>query len=223
MDSLVYLLLNSGALGTALAMGIWWHQPWLYAPKRSAMAVGLVGLIFVAWDIVATHVGHWEFSETYTTGLRLGGLPIEEYLFFVSVGLVCLAVWQRIRQPLGTAYKARVLTIPAGLAVLFGIATFGRGYSMTATVAVLVVCGLLAVSRAALLSRSWLRYQVVMFGLFCVFNTILTALPIVLYNDLSFSSWRIGTIPVEDFLYNFALINAVIWVYEALPLTDNQK
>jgi lycopene cyclase domain-containing protein len=44
-------------------------------------------------------------------------------------------------------------------------------------------------------------------------NGYLTARPIVLYGERFFLNWRVITIPVEDYLFGFALItlNLVLW------------
>lgn len=57
--------------------------------------------------------------------------------------------------------------------------------------------------RAILLSSS------ILFGCMLVFNTYLTALPIVRYNSERILGWRLGTIPFEDFAY---LIVAIVLV-----------
>jgi lycopene cyclase domain-containing protein len=62
--------------------------------------------------------------------------------------------------------------------------------------------------------RFWL-YLLVSFGLFFVANTFLTALPIVTYGDSAITGFRIGTIPIEDFAYNFALLTFFILTYQA--------
>ncbi len=49
---------------------------------------------------------------------------------------------------------------------------------------------------------------------FLVCNGILTALPVVTYNPNQMLDIRFFTIPVEDFIYGFALITSTISIYE---------
>lgn len=45
---------------------------------------------------------------------------------------------------------------------------------------------------------------------------VLTAKPIVIYNELEKTPFRIGSIPWEDFIYNFIMLYLVIGFYEML-------
>ena len=49
---------------------------------------------FWIWDIVATARGHWSFNPSYTLGLNLLNLPIEEWMFFVVVSFVSIFTWE---------------------------------------------------------------------------------------------------------------------------------
>ncbi len=49
---------------------------------------------------------------------------------------------------------------------------------------------------------------------FLVCNGILTALPVVTYNPSEMLDVRFFTIPLEDFIYGFALVTATISIYE---------
>jgi len=62
--------------------------------------------------------------------------------------------------------------------------------------------------------RFWV-FWAVMFVLIFIVNGYLTWRPIVLYNDSFYLGIRLFTIPVEDFIYGFALLtmNISIWEY----------
>ena len=49
-----------------------------------------------------------------------------------------------------------------------------------------------------------------------IVNNVLTSTPIVLYSPDAIWGARVTTIPVEDFLYNFALLSLYLLVYLAL-------
>ena len=42
-------------------------------------------VLYVAWDIVFTEQGVWGFNSRYLLGPEMGGLPIEEILFFICI------------------------------------------------------------------------------------------------------------------------------------------
>jgi lycopene cyclase domain-containing protein len=217
MAKFVYLLLDLGTLCAAFSFGIFWRQEWVRFWRQTVLAVGVTSLAFLAWDVVATHAGHWDFNEKYTVGITIFGLPIEEYLFFIVVSLASLAIWQRVQTFAGKRLiGVKWLLVSLGGAILTNLAWWGRGYTAAVTSMTVIVCLLLATVARPLLTRAWGWYLVILTGLFLIFNTVLTALPIVTYGAEHFSGVRLGTIPLEDAFYNFALINAVVIAYHLL-------
>ncbi len=95
----------------------------------------------------------------------------------------------------------------------------GLGYTLPAVLAVVVVIVLeLAVLRTGLFRRPayWIS-MVIVLGFQIPVDGWLTKLtaPIVLYNDEHFSGLRFpADIPVEDFLFGFALVTAVLLLWE---------
>lgn len=49
---------------------------------------------------------------------------------------------------------------------------------------------------------------------FGIFNGILTGIPVVEYNPQAILGWRLGTIPAEDFIYNFSYLGFVVLAYK---------
>ncbi|CAN5862365.1 MAG: lycopene cyclase domain-containing protein [Actinomycetota bacterium] len=64
---------------------------------RLARALGCTGLVFVGWDLLGARLGHWGYQPASVTGLRLLGLPIEEYLFFGVVPLCGIMAYEAVR------------------------------------------------------------------------------------------------------------------------------
>ncbi|OBJ15230.1 lycopene cyclase [Mycobacterium colombiense] len=95
----------------------------------------------------------------------------------------------------------------------------GLGYALPAALAVLLVCALeLAVLRTGLFRRPayWLSMLIVL-GFQIPVDGWLTKLssPIVSYDDRQLSGVRFPfDIPVEDFLFGFALVTAVLLLWE---------
>jgi len=44
-------------------------------------SIGLILLIFGAWDVFATQRGHWSFNSAKVWNIRIINLPLEEVLF----------------------------------------------------------------------------------------------------------------------------------------------
>ncbi len=60
-------------------------------------AVLIVCLVFWTWDVVATWRGHWSFNPEFVVGLRILGLPVEEWTFFLVLGYVSIFVWESVK------------------------------------------------------------------------------------------------------------------------------
>ncbi|MFB6117323.1 lycopene cyclase domain-containing protein [Halosegnis sp.] len=99
---------------------IQWAFGWPYLLERwrtVTVGVGLPTVYLCAADRIAISLGIWELSPTYTTGLTLGGLPIEEALFFLCTNLFVvqgLVMWLWLTERLGidTPAPAAVPTEP---------------------------------------------------------------------------------------------------------------
>ncbi|MEF8883911.1 MAG: lycopene cyclase domain-containing protein [Haloarculaceae archaeon] len=106
-ESTLYLGAILAWAGPVLALQ--WAVGWRYllaVRRRVALAVGVPTLYLWAIDRFAIADGIWTISETYTTGVGLLGLPVEEMTFFlvtncfVVQGLVLLPwVARRWRRP----------------------------------------------------------------------------------------------------------------------------
>lgn len=215
MAEFAYLIFNIMAVLTGVLL--------LYAEKlrihwRSlAAAYLLVSAPFIMWDVLATKAGHWGFNSAYVTGLRLFGLPLEELLFFFAVPFVCVSVYLVCKKYIHGEIK-RASKILLSIFSLFVVLTLhysvGGEYSTIVAAAVLVSAAIAWVySRVASTKAFWLA-MLINFGLFVLANTFLTALPIVTYGESAITGFRVGTIPIEDFAYNFALLTLFLIVYD---------
>ncbi|MGO4444222.1 lycopene cyclase domain-containing protein [Mycobacterium sp. 2YAF39] len=104
----------------------------------------------------------------------------------------------------------------------------GLGYTVPAVVAVIVVIALeLAVLRTGLFRRVayWVS-MVIVVGFQIPVDGWLTKLsaPIVIYDDAHTSGVRFPfDIPVEDFLFGWAMVTAVLLLWERRRLRDQPK
>ena len=77
--------------------------------RRLVLTIVLAGSPFLAWDLWATHVGHWHFDAAQTLPWRLGGLPLEEIAFFVVIPLVSVLAYEAVRAACGEGPAGRRL------------------------------------------------------------------------------------------------------------------
>lgn len=64
--------------------------------RRVALSILPVALVFVAWDVAATHAGHWAFDAAQVLAPRVAGLPLEELGFFLVVPLAGLITYEAV-------------------------------------------------------------------------------------------------------------------------------
>lgn len=183
-------------------------------------AMLVTGLAFITWDQYFTQNGVWGFNPDYLLGIYLGKLPLEEVLFFITVPYACVFIYECLNtyiqkewlQPIAPALTW--VLIIGNLVV--GVVFWGRWYTMLTCLLVPVLLGgYLLRFRYYRLGRFYMMYLVHLLP-FLVVNGILTALPIVWYNNAHNVGIRIGTIPLEDTMYSMLMLLMVILIYENL-------
>ncbi len=94
------------ALFAWLPTAILWIFYWpLYRKYKKVFIYCIAGAIIFGypWDYWATHYWLWHFSGDHTLGIFLGGLPVEEYIFFASEALlyssIALALRKHLNKP----------------------------------------------------------------------------------------------------------------------------
>lgn len=178
------------------------------------------GAFFVVWDVWFTELGVWSFNPDYLLGIYWFNLPIEEWLFFVTIPYACTFLYECIRCWFNaqlTLKKARYLSIGFALLFLgFGISQIDRYYTATT----FIILGAFVWIQFSLFKEEVLRNFIPAFiialGPFFLVNGVLTANPVVIYNDLENIGFRLYTIPVEDIFYGMLLILMNITLMEVL-------
>lgn len=66
--------------------------------KLAFLAILPVLVVFVAWDIAATELGHWSFGLDKMLGIVIINQPIEELAFFVVIPLFYIIVWEAVKK-----------------------------------------------------------------------------------------------------------------------------
>jgi lycopene beta-cyclase len=94
MDPFRYLIVLGACLAITLPLEFVLGVRVYRRPRRLLATVAPVAAVFAGWDLVATARGHWWFSDRYTIGVRLLGLPIEEWLFFVVVPMCAVLTYE---------------------------------------------------------------------------------------------------------------------------------
>jgi lycopene cyclase domain-containing protein len=132
----------------------------------------------------------------------------------------CIFIYEVVR----AYFKERTVAIPrwiwfAAAAVLVVLAVIFRSqvYTLTVLLSVALFFALAASMRPGLLgSRHFWLAVLLTYVPFLIFNGLLTAVPIVIYNNAENWGIRVYTIPLEDFFYSFSLLGFNFLVFRLL-------
>lgn len=91
-----YAVMLAFVLAGTLPLHRYYRLSVLRQPLRLLAAVVPAAVLFVAWDLLATAAGHWQFDPAQTFSLRLWGLPMEEYAFFVVIPLAGILTFEAV-------------------------------------------------------------------------------------------------------------------------------
>ena len=182
------------------------YKQWKYV--FGGLMVGAV--VFLVWDAWFAAQGVWSFNPQYIKGDTVWYLPYEEILFFTCIPFSCLFVYEClnkyiVRDLLGSFSKYIVMGL-AVLSLVMLILFYDRIYTCV-TFGLLLGYSLLHLFalKVNYLGRFFLGYLVSLIPFFIV-NGLLTAIPVVLYNNAENIGFRWYTIPFEDSFYMLVLL-----------------
>jgi lycopene cyclase domain-containing protein len=222
-----YLMINIGAVIFPFLLSfdkkVHFYKKWKYLFP----AIILVAAFFIVWDVWFTHLGVWGFNPPYINFMIMG-LPLGEWLFFVTVPYCCVFVHECLlcyfpQDPL-KRYDRLIGGLLIGLLLAIGLANIYKAYTAWAF---LLAGGFLAFHQNFIpntyRTRFYIAYLICLIP-FTLINGILTGgfnkEPVVLYNDAHNLASSIGSrfisIPYDDFAYGFLLILMTITIYETL-------
>lgn len=183
-------------------------------------AILISAIIFIVWDIWFTRIGVWRFNSDYLIGFFIAGLPIEEWLFFVVTPFSCVFIYEVmnyfVKKDLLHKSIKYINTILALSLLIIAVISHDKLYTF---IDFIFLGSFLLIHQYIIksnyLGRFYLAWIVCMIP-FLIVNGFLTALPILIYDDLQNLTIRIYTIPVEDVFYGMLNTLLVISIYEYL-------
>ena len=214
----LHLITISFPLVRSFEYRVKYYQKW--APLFKAIAI--TAAFFIAWDVIFTNLGVWGFNAKYLSGIYLINLPVEEWLFFITVPFASIFIYENVVYFLPEGFSWTIArNISVGLAAiilvvaLFNWEKYYTFYNLTGTAIILLFVSLY--SKPRYLPHFLIAYLFVLIPFFCV-NGVLTGSfieePVVWYNDAENLGIRIGTIPIEDTMYGFFLLLMNVSLYE---------
>lgn len=213
-----YLLINCltllGPLVLSFDKKVAFYRNWRFVFP----SIGLMMALFIPWDIIFTEIGVWSFNPKYISGIHLFNLPLGEALFFITVPYACVFVYEclNVYFPERFIIKNPNYYVIALIVFCIVIYTFynDKLYTgVTALIALLILCIQLVGHQKKVFHGNFYRAFIVSIIPMLLVDGFLTGFPIVQYNPMERSAFRLGPIPWEDFLYQFIMIYMVIGFY----------
>ena len=189
-----------------------------------ALAVGLLldAAYFIPTDIWFTAHGIWSFSDVYTLGPRLAGLPIEEWLFFLALPYACVFIYACVKAlgpvpyHLGWSVFGWALVLVSGA---LSILNPDKAYTCIklGSASAFLALYLLLTDREDI--GNFLFAYLLTEIPFLLINGVLTYLPVVSYNDAENLGIRMGAvlgvpflnIPIEDNFYSLMMLTLTVF------------
>jgi lycopene cyclase domain-containing protein len=205
-----YLLINIATVFFPLILSF--DKKVAFFSKWKFIFPGLVvsGLLYLLWDYLFTINNVWSFNQDYILGINFFKLPLEEILFFITVPFACIFIYECLICYFTFNIPKRLSQIITSvliiLSLVLGAVYSDRLYSLInfITLAVILLYTIFAKPKLNM-GKFYIAYAVSLIPFYIV-NGILTAIPIVMYNNAENMNFRVGTIPFEDHFYSMSLI-----------------
>lgn len=212
--SYLYLLLNLFTISIPLVRSF---EPRIHYYKNFKplfSGIAITGVFFIIWDVLFTVNGIWGFNPKYLVGLEILHLPIEEWLFFITVPFASIFIYEVLnyfmkRDHLGPSQKTISVVLSVILFIL-AIIHYDRWYTfLTFILTAIFLLYLVLIAKVDWLGKFFRSFIVVLIPFFFV-NGILTGSGIeeevVWYNNNENLGIRMFTVPVEDSIYGMLLL-----------------
>ena len=217
---IIVILAIAGPLALSFEKNLILYKRWKYLLP----AILITMLLFGAWDIIFTHIGCWEFNPKYNSGIYFFKLPLEEYLFFISIPYACAFSYYAIKFHFpkykvslkGTNFISVIIFVGS---LIVAFTNMHRTYTFVNFMVLAII-----LLTAYLFSREVLQYYLAIFPVllipFFIVNGILTGSGIdqevFSYNSEVITGIYFFTMPMEDMFYNFSLLITPIAITELL-------
>ena len=218
----LYLLLNLGSLSIPLIYSFHKKMNFIKQWKTVFLAIILVAVFFIIWDVIFTKNGVWGFNAKYHLPYKFAGLPIDEMLFFICIPYASIFIHYSLAY-----YKPNLLIskntvtyitfLLLSVVAITLILNLDKAYT-SINYALLVVTLLVAnFYGKEILKRFYIAFLIILIPFFLV-NGILTGSfisePVVWYNNAENLGIRLFTIPIEDIGYAFNMLFWVVFLNE---------
>ena len=92
MINVEYFITLTVLLLITIALEIRYRVHLYHSQNERGIIVAIFFIIGVLWDSFAVWRGHWQFGNLI--GIKIGLLPVEEYLFFLIIPFAVLTIYK---------------------------------------------------------------------------------------------------------------------------------
>jgi lycopene cyclase domain-containing protein len=182
------------------------------------VAIGIVGALYIIWDVIVTNQGHWSFNDEFVGKTRIAHLPLGEWLFFLLIPYAVIFIYEVVAAYFGigefSASSNWIQYLLAGLFVIPAIIWRKKGYTFLAMASSSIFFLVSAIITPGIITApGYLLFLLFSFIVFVIVNGIYTSLPTIVYSEKAVLGPRVGSIPIEDFFYNLSYLGLTITVY----------
>ncbi|UMB60710.1 lycopene cyclase domain-containing protein [Lutibacter sp. A80] len=227
----LYFIINIASLSIPFLYSFEKKMRFIQYWKSVFLAITIVAVPFLIWDVWFTNIGVWGFNSTYLLGSTIANLPFEEVLFFFCIPYASIFTHYAL------LYFFPKLALPQKLTKLITIGllisalvivyfNYDKWYTLVnfSFFALLLVYAL--VSNDTILKSFYITFLVVLIPFFIV-NGLLTGSfiedQVVWYNNAENLRIRLGTVPVEDAFYAFSMLYGATVLIEKFKPIFNKK
>ena len=232
-----YLLINLACISIPFLFSF--HPKIQFYRHWKAFLIGelVMMLIFIPWDMLFTSISIWGFRDRFLSGIFLGNLPVEEWMFFFCIPYACLYTYHCIsvftegkRIPVFFEVLPWIFVVLcAGTAILY--------HQRLYTLVTHTFCAAFLLYHLLILKKPYLKVFMLTFCIllfpFIISNGMLTGIifwdyplinmfpdqvaeQIVWYNNNHNLGVRLFSMPVDDLSYGLTMLLLVATVYEAV-------
>lgn len=199
--------------------------------KQFFIAAICVGIIFIIWDSIFTHLGVWSFNQRYVSGIYFLNLPVEEILFFICIPFSCVFTYYCLDKFYNLAWNPKtedIFCISFSILLLItGLIFLDKLYTSVTLISTAFVC----LSLKFIFHINWFGKAVSVYAIllipFLIVNGILTGSgleeSVVSYNNADILNIRLFTIPIEDVFYGFEMFILNLFIYVKLSKKISTK
>jgi len=227
----LYLLINIVSFSVPFIYSFEKEMRFTQYWKAVFLAITIVAIPFLIWDVIFTEYGVWGFNPRYYLGVTFFGLPIEEILFFICIPFASIFThfavihfFKNLKLTDKVTQRITIFLLISSVIVL--IFAFPKAYTAVNFCLFTLLMLYALIKKDRILNRFYITFLLVLIPFFIV-NGLLTGSfitdEVVWYNNVENLGFRIGTVPIEDAFYAFSMLYMSLILIEKFKLKFNIK